>query len=66
MFYIFFNNSYLDAKCSQDVMEVLEKLRIKAVTKIRLYLLEQVSKFRKPLANYQVPQSVLLKNKLVK
>lgn len=44
-------------------MEVLEKLRIKAVTKIRTYLLEQVSKFKKPLANYQVPQGVLLKNK---
>lgn len=52
-----------DARCSQDVMDVLEKLRIKAVTKIRQYLLEQISRFRKPLTNYQVPQSVLLKNK---
>ncbi|KAK6623627.1 hypothetical protein RUM43_009479 [Polyplax serrata] len=57
--------SFKNARCSQDVMDVLEKLRIKAVTKIRQYLLEQISRFRKPLTNYQVPQSVLLKNKFL-
>jgi hypothetical protein len=46
-----------------DVKDVLEKLKIKAVTKIRAYLLEQVYKFRKPMANYQVAQNTLLKYK---
>lgn len=46
-----------------DVKDILEKLKIKAMSKIRLYLLEQVYKFRKPMTNYQVPQNTLLKNK---
>lgn len=49
------------AKCCQDVKDVLQNLKLKAVTKIRAYLLEQVSKFRKPMANYQVPQNAMLK-----
>ncbi|KAK9882533.1 hypothetical protein WA026_021880 [Henosepilachna vigintioctopunctata] len=46
-----------------DVRDILEKLRIKAMSKIREYLLEQVYKFRKPLGNYQVPQNNMLKFK---
>ncbi|KAJ8966743.1 hypothetical protein NQ317_012675 [Molorchus minor] len=41
----------------------LKKLRIKAMSKIRAYLLEQISKFRKPMTNYQIPQNNLLKHK---
>ncbi|XP_014253461.1 vacuolar protein sorting-associated protein 52 homolog [Cimex lectularius] len=52
-----------DVKCCQDVRETLENLKIKAVTKIRAYLLEQISKFRKPMANYQIPQNAMLKYK---
>lgn len=52
-----------ETKAYYDVKDVLEKLKIKAVTKIRAYLLEQVYKFRKPMANYQVPQNTLLKYK---
>lgn len=55
--------NFRDSKSSQDVSEVLEKLKIKAMTKIRTYLLEQVYKFRKPMTNYQVPQNAMLKHK---
>ncbi|XP_044752013.1 vacuolar protein sorting-associated protein 52 homolog [Coccinella septempunctata] len=46
-----------------DVRDILEKLKIKAMSKIREYLLEQIYKFRKPLGNYQVPQNNMLKYK---
>jgi len=52
-----------ETKSYYDVKDILEKLKIKAVTKIRAYLLEQVYKFRKPMTNYQVPQNTLLKYK---
>jgi Vps52 / Sac2 family. len=52
-----------ETKAYYDVKDILEKLKIKAVTKIHAYLLEQVYKFRKPMANYQVPQNTLLKYK---
>ncbi|CAG0894212.1 unnamed protein product [Cyprideis torosa] len=55
--------SFKDARAAQDVREVLEKLKLKAVAKIREFLLEKTYQFRKPLANYQVPQSALLKHK---
>ncbi|CAG9835071.1 unnamed protein product [Diabrotica balteata] len=55
--------SFKDTKACLDVKDILEKLRIKAMSKIRSYLLEQISKFRKPMTNYQIPQNNLLKNK---
>lgn len=57
--------SYKDVKACQDVRDIVEKLKIKAVTKIRAYMLEQISKFRKPLTNYQVPQNAMLKYKFL-
>ncbi|XP_065214394.1 vacuolar protein sorting-associated protein 52 homolog [Planococcus citri] len=48
----------------QDVKEVLEMLKIKAVTKIRAYIMEQISKLRRPMTNYHMPQNALLKHKL--
>ena len=36
---------------------------MKALAKIRTYLLEQIYKFRKPMTNYQVPQNNMLKYK---
>lgn len=54
---------FKDAKSSEDVKDVLEKLKIKAMSKIRQYLLEQIYKFRKPMTNYQIPQNAMLKNK---
>ncbi|KAL1491499.1 hypothetical protein ABEB36_012088 [Hypothenemus hampei] len=55
--------SFRDTKSCLDVKDVLEKLQIKAISKIRTYLLEQISKFRKPMTNYQIPQNTLLKYK---
>ncbi|KAJ9578638.1 hypothetical protein L9F63_005128 [Diploptera punctata] len=55
--------SFKETKACHDVKDILEKLKIKAVTKIRQYLLEQLNKFRKPMANYQVPQNTMLKYK---
>ncbi|XP_012256870.2 vacuolar protein sorting-associated protein 52 homolog [Athalia rosae] len=55
--------SFKEAKSCQDVKEILEKLKIKAMAKIRTYLLEQIYKFRKPMTNYQVPQNNMLKYK---
>lgn len=54
---------FKEARSSEDVKDVLEKLKIKAMSKIRVYLLEQIYKFRKPMTNYQIPQNAMLKNK---
>ncbi|XP_015182270.1 PREDICTED: vacuolar protein sorting-associated protein 52 homolog isoform X2 [Polistes dominula] len=51
------------AKSCIDVQDILEKLKVKAMTKIRHYLLEQIYKFRKPMANYQILQNSMLKYK---
>lgn len=55
--------SFKDSKSVDDVKDVLIKLKIKAMSKIRTYLLEQIYKFRRPMTNYQVPQNTMLKHK---
>lgn len=55
--------SFKESKSANDVKDILEKLKIKAMAKIRSYLLEQIYKFRKPMTNYQVPQNAMLKYK---
>lgn len=55
--------SFKETKSCLDVKDILEKLKIKAMAKIRTYLLEQIYKFRKPMTNYQVPQNNMLKYK---
>ncbi|KOC65838.1 Vacuolar protein sorting-associated protein 52 like protein [Habropoda laboriosa] len=55
--------SFKEVKSCLDVKDILEKLKIKALAKIRTYLLEQIYKFRKPMTNYQVPQNNMLKYK---
>ena len=55
--------SFKEARAAQDVKDVLEKLKIKAVGKIREYFLQKVNQFKKPLANYQIPQNAMLKYK---
>ncbi|KAJ8729382.1 hypothetical protein PYW08_000963 [Mythimna loreyi] len=54
---------FKETKACHDVKDVLEKLKIKAVSKIRAYILEHIYKFRKPMANYQIPQNAMLKYK---
>lgn len=55
--------NFKESKSAEDVKDVLEKLKIKAMFKLRTYLLEQVYKFRRPMTNYQVPQNAMLKYK---
>lgn len=55
--------SFKDSRSCQDVRDILEKLKIKAIGKIRDYLLQKVYLFRKPMTNYQVPQNAMLKHK---
>ncbi|XP_043239477.1 vacuolar protein sorting-associated protein 52 homolog isoform X3 [Amphibalanus amphitrite] len=55
--------SFREAKSCHDVSGVLEKLKIKAIAKIREYLLQKVQQFRKPMTNFQVPQNAMLKHK---
>lgn len=47
----------------QDVVGVLAALRIKAVERIRHFLLSKLQQLKRPLANYQLPQNALLKHK---
>ncbi|XP_078225006.1 vacuolar protein sorting-associated protein 52 homolog isoform X3 [Callithrix jacchus] len=48
------------AACA-DVRGVLDRLRVKAVAKIREFILQKIYSFRKPMTNYQIPQTALLK-----
>ncbi|CAK9304059.1 unnamed protein product [Gordionus sp. m RMFG-2023] len=50
-----------DTKAFQDIKQILEKLKIRAISKIKDFLLKKIYSFRKPMTNYQVPQSYLLK-----
>lgn len=55
--------SFKDSRSCQDVGDILEKLKFKAISKIREYLLQRVYSFRKPTTNYQIPQNAMLKHK---
>jgi hypothetical protein len=55
--------SFREAKSCYDVMEILNNLKIKAITKIREYILKKIHSCRKAMTNYQIPQNALLKNK---
>lgn len=53
--------SFKEARSSQDVKDVVEKLKFKSLEKIREFLLQKIYQFRKPMANYQIPQNAMLK-----
>ena len=42
---------------------MLEKLKLKAAAKIREFLLAKINAFKKPMANYQMPQNAMLKTR---
>ena len=46
--------------------DVIEKLKIKSVAKIREFLLEKINLFKKPMANYHIPQNTMLKFRYIK
>ncbi|XP_027766004.1 vacuolar protein sorting-associated protein 52 homolog, partial [Empidonax traillii] len=55
--------AFRDTLACADVQHVLDKLKVKAVTKIREFVLQKIYSFRKPMTNYQIPQDSLLKYK---
>ncbi|CRL01398.1 CLUMA_CG014478, isoform A [Clunio marinus] len=55
--------NFKESKSADDVGDILEKLKIKSMSKLRNYLLDQIYKFRRPMTNYQVPQNAMLKHK---
>ena len=55
--------SFREARSCLDVRDVVEKLKIKAIAKIREFHLEKINQFKKPMANYHIPQNTLLKFK---
>jgi hypothetical protein len=63
MIILMFIGTIAETKACHDVKDILEKLKVKAVTKSRACLLDQVYKFRKPMTNNQVLQNTLLKYK---
>ena len=54
-------NDIVESRSCGDVRDVVEKLKIKAISKIRDFLLDKISMFRKPMANYHIPQNTMLK-----
>ncbi|CAL4060629.1 unnamed protein product, partial [Meganyctiphanes norvegica] len=55
--------NFRDAHSCQDVQDIVDKLTVKAVSKIREYLLSKIYQFRKPLSNYQIPQNAMIKHR---
>ncbi|XP_078271904.1 vacuolar protein sorting-associated protein 52 homolog isoform X3 [Rhinoraja longicauda] len=53
--------SFKETLACADVQDILDRLKIKAVSKIREFILQKIYSFRKPMTNYQVPQNALLK-----
>ncbi|XP_058864874.1 vacuolar protein sorting-associated protein 52 homolog [Acipenser ruthenus] len=53
--------SFRETLACQDVQDILDRLKIKAVSKIREFILQKIYSFRKPMTNYQIPQNALLK-----
>lgn len=52
--------TFKDAKSCQDVMEILNNLKIKAIGKINEYIMKKIQSFKKPMSNYQIPQAALI------
>ncbi|PIO30285.1 hypothetical protein AB205_0074650 [Aquarana catesbeiana] len=53
--------AFKDTQACADVQDTLQKLKIKAVAKVREFILQKIYSFRKPMTNYQIPQNALLK-----
>nr|XP_002124423.1 vacuolar protein sorting-associated protein 52 homolog [Ciona intestinalis] len=56
-------HSYNETAACRDVQDVTEKLKFKAIAKIREFLLTKIYSFRKPMSNYQLGQDAMLKNR---
>ena len=53
--------NFQDARSCLDVMDIVDKLKIRAVCKIREFLMEKINLFKKPMTNYHIPQNTILK-----
>lgn len=52
-----------DARSCNDVGDVVDKLKIRSVSKIREFLLDKINLFKKPMTNYHIPQNTIIKFK---
>ncbi|XP_051925811.1 vacuolar protein sorting-associated protein 52 homolog [Hippocampus zosterae] len=53
--------SFRETLACSDIQDVVDRLKVKAVCKIREFILQKIYSFRKPMTNYQIPQNTLLK-----
>lgn len=53
--------TYHDTEACKDVAQVVDNLRLKSSNRIRTFLFEKIYQFRKPLANYHIPQNTMLR-----
>uniref|UniRef100_A0A8D0LBZ7 Vacuolar protein sorting-associated protein 52 homolog n=1 Tax=Sphenodon punctatus TaxID=8508 RepID=A0A8D0LBZ7_SPHPU len=53
--------AFRETMACADVADILDRLKAKAVAKIRDFILQKIYSFRKPMTNYQIPQNALLK-----
>ncbi|XP_037119774.1 vacuolar protein sorting-associated protein 52 homolog isoform X3 [Syngnathus acus] len=53
--------SFRETLACSDVQDIVDRLKVKAVWKIREFILQKIYSFRKPMTNYQIPQNTLLK-----
>eukprot|EP00057_Strongylocentrotus_purpuratus_P020269 XP_011674743.1 PREDICTED: vacuolar protein sorting-associated protein 52 homolog [Strongylocentrotus purpuratus] len=53
--------AFKDALSCRDVEDILEKLKLKAIFKIREFILQKVNQMKKPMTNYQLQQNAMLK-----
>ncbi|XP_052440424.1 vacuolar protein sorting-associated protein 52 homolog isoform X1 [Carassius gibelio] len=53
--------SFRETLACSDVQDIVDRLKVKAVSKIREFILQKIYSFRKPMTNYQIPQNTLLK-----
>ncbi|XP_033847519.1 vacuolar protein sorting-associated protein 52 homolog [Periophthalmus magnuspinnatus] len=53
--------SFRETLACSDIQDIVDRLKLKAVSKIREFILQKIYAFRKPMTNYQIPQNTLLK-----
>uniref|UniRef100_A0A1A7WHG5 Vacuolar protein sorting-associated protein 52 homolog n=1 Tax=Iconisemion striatum TaxID=60296 RepID=A0A1A7WHG5_9TELE len=53
--------SFRETLACSDIQDIVDRLKVKAVSKIREFILQKIYSFRKPMTNYQIPQNTLLK-----
>nr|XP_061808485.1 vacuolar protein sorting-associated protein 52 homolog isoform X2 [Nerophis lumbriciformis] len=53
--------SFRETLACSDIQDIVDRLKIKAVSKIGEFILLKINSFKKPMTNYQIPQNTLLK-----